>query len=45
MIAVKELKQAGDEVQVYFDGTGTKWLEELSKEDHKAHGLFESVKR
>jgi hypothetical protein len=33
MIAVKELKQAGDEVQVYFDGTGTKWLEELSKED------------
>jgi hypothetical protein len=44
MITVKELKEAGDEVQLYFDGTGTRWLQELSKKDHTAHELYESVK-
>jgi hypothetical protein len=44
MITVKELKGAGDEVQLFFDGTGTRWLEELSRKDHKAHELYESVK-
>ncbi len=44
MITVKELKQAGDEVRLYFDGTGTKWLAELSRKDHIAHPLYESVK-
>jgi hypothetical protein len=44
MITVKELKEAGDEVQLYFDGTGTRWLQELSKKDHTAHELYESIK-
>jgi hypothetical protein len=44
MITVKELKQAGDDVRLYFDGTGTRWLQELSRQDHKAHSLYESVK-
>jgi hypothetical protein len=44
MITVKELRRAGDEVRLYFDGTGTRWPEELSKKDHIAHQLYESVK-
>lgn len=44
MTAVKELRQAGDEARLYFDGTGTRWPEALSKKDHIAHRLYESVK-
>lgn len=44
MITVKELKKAGDDVRLYFDGAGTEWLKELSKKDHIAHALHESVK-
>ncbi|HXV46347.1 MAG TPA: hypothetical protein VD736_06710 [Nitrososphaera sp.] len=43
MITAKELRRAGDEVRLYFDGTGTKWPDELSKKDHIAHQLYESV--
>jgi hypothetical protein len=42
--AVKELKEAGDDVRLIFDGAGTKWLPALSKPDHKAHALYQSVK-
>lgn len=42
--AVKELKEAKDDVQLIFDGAGPKWIPELSKPDHKIHGLFEAVK-
>lgn len=41
--AVKQFKEARDDVKLYFDGTGTKWISELSKKDHIAHGLFEAV--
>ncbi|HSD04390.1 MAG TPA: hypothetical protein VLB45_01380 [Nitrosopumilaceae archaeon] len=44
MITVKELKEAGNDVRLYFDGTGTKWPKELSKKDHIAYGLHEAVK-
>ncbi|MCI0557001.1 MAG: hypothetical protein MN733_00780 [Nitrososphaera sp.] len=44
MMAVKELRRAGDEARLYFDGTGTKWPDELSKKDHIAHSLYEAVK-
>ncbi len=44
MVAVKELKDAGDDVRLYFDGTGTKWPAVLSKKDHIAHALYGSVK-
>jgi hypothetical protein len=44
MIAVKELRRAGDEVRLYFDGTGTKWPDVLSNKDHIANPLYESVK-
>ncbi len=42
--AVKEFKDARDDVQLIFDGAGTKWVVELSSPDHKAHGLYEAVK-
>jgi hypothetical protein len=42
--AVKEFKDAHDDVQLIFDGAGTKWVVELSKADHLAHGLYEAVK-
>ena len=38
----KEFKN--QDVQLYFDGTGTKWPGELAKEDHIAHELYESVR-
>lgn len=44
LVAVKEFKDAGDEARLYFDGIGTRWLQELNKSDHKARGLYESVK-
>ena len=42
--AVKEFKEGGDEVQLIFDGAGSKWVGQLSRPDHKAHGLYESVR-
>lgn len=40
----KEFQEAGDEVSVIFDGAGTRWVGELSKPDHRAHRLYESVR-
>jgi hypothetical protein len=44
LTAVKEYKDAGDDVRLIFDGAGTKWVGVLSQAEHKAHGLYESVK-
>lgn len=44
LTTAKEFKEAGDEALVIFDGAGTKWVAELSREDHKYHGLFEDVR-
>ncbi|MBW4437014.1 MAG: hypothetical protein KME04_07755 [Pleurocapsa minor GSE-CHR-MK-17-07R] len=43
MTAVQQLSAAGHEVGMYFDGTGTRWLDVLADERHPAHGLFASV--
>lgn len=42
--AVKEFKDAGDDVQLIFDGAGAKWVVELSRPEHKAHRLFAAVR-
>ncbi len=42
--AVKEFKDNGDDVRLIFDGAGTKWVVELSKTDHMAHGLYTTVR-
>ena len=39
-----ESKQAGDEVEVVFNGTGTRWPEELSKLSHPANALYNAVR-
>ena len=43
MVAAKELKEAGDDVKVIFDGAGTQWPGVLSDEQHKSHKLYASV--
>jgi len=40
-----EVQNRGDEVIVLFQGTGTRWLDELVREDHPAHALFAEVKQ
>lgn len=44
MVAAKEFSEAGDDVQLVFDGAGTQWLGLLSDPEHKAHPLFERVR-
>lgn len=44
LAAAYDFKQAGDDVSVVFQGTGTRWIGELTKKDHPAHELFEAVK-
>lgn len=39
-----DFKTAGDDVKVFFHGTGTRWVSELVKPDHPAHALYEAVK-
>ena len=43
LIAAKEFKEAGDDVQVIFDGAGTKWVARLSDPDHPKHSLFREL--
>ena len=44
LAAAYDFKQKGNEVTVLFQGAGTRWLAELSKDDHPAHALFEEVR-
>lgn len=44
MVGVREMKEAGDDVKLIFDGGGTVWPGELARDDHAAHGLWESVR-
>ncbi len=39
-----DIKQAGDEVSILFQGAGTRWIGELTQKEHPAHDLFEAVK-
>lgn len=39
----KELKEAGEEVQIVFDGAGTEWIPPLASGDHKASPLYDAV--
>ena len=36
--------QAGDEVEVVFNGAGTRWPAELIKATHPANGLYNAVR-
>jgi hypothetical protein len=39
-----EFKHAGEDVKIIFQGTGIRWPEQLEKEDHPVHGLYNEVK-
>lgn len=39
-----EAKQAGDEIELSFIGTGTRWPAELSQLTHPANGLYNEVR-
>lgn len=41
--AAKEFEEAGDELEIIFDGAGTQWVDELADEDHPAHALYTSL--
>lgn len=43
MVATRELKEAGDDVKLIFDGGGTVWPGALAKGDHAAHSLWDAV--
>ena len=43
LTAAREFKDAGDDVQIIFDGAATKWPGELADEGHKAHKLYQTV--
>lgn len=44
LAAAQEFKEAGDKVQVIFDGTGTRWPGVLAQPDHIAHSLYKEVR-
>ena len=39
-----DAKTSGEDVVILFQGTGSRWPEELQKEDNPVHDLYESVK-
>ena len=43
MMTATEFAEAGDDVELMFDGAGTQWPGVLVDPDHKSHRLFEQV--
>jgi hypothetical protein len=41
--AAKEFDDAGDDVEILFDGAGTQWVAELTDDDHDLNPLYESL--
>lgn len=44
LIAVKEYRDAGEDVKLIFDGEGTRWVEKFSNPDQSYRELYEEVK-
>jgi hypothetical protein len=43
-ILANDLKKNSIPCKIFFQGTGTRWIELLEKDDHPAHGLYASAK-
>lgn len=43
MMTAKEFADAGDDVELVFDGAGTQWPGLLADPEHRSHRLFEQV--
>lgn len=39
----KEAKEAGDEVELVFDGAGVTWVPALTDPDHEMHPMYASI--
>ena len=44
LAAAYDIKQKGGEVSILFQGTGTRWIGYLVKEDHPLNGLYNLIK-
>ncbi len=44
LAAAYDFKNEGEEVKIIFQGTGTRWPEQLEKADHPINALFVAVK-
>ncbi len=44
LAAAYDIKQAGGEVSITFQGAGTRWASLVTQKDHPLHGLYELVK-
>lgn len=44
LAAVYDFKQRGTDVQLLFQGAGTRWAGELINDQHPAYNLFQAVK-
>lgn len=44
MALAAQASSLGDEVEIVFVGTGTRWPAALSQLDHPAHALYEAVR-
>lgn len=44
LLYARQLKEAGEEVKLVFDGAGTGWIPELGKPENRLHSLFLRVK-
>ena len=44
LMTAKELKEAGDEVAIVFDGAGTGWVGVFANPEHRYHRLWLDVK-
>jgi len=44
LTTAKEFIDAGDEVEIVFDGAGTQWVPELEDDSHTAAPLYQSLK-
>ena len=40
LVLAGELQERGEPFEIIFQGTGTRWPEELAKKDHPAHALY-----
>ena len=44
LVTVREADEAGDDVELIFDGAGTKWLRDMTEPDHKHHRLLAKLR-
>ena len=44
LVFSNDLKNNGHEIQIFFQGTGTRWVNILEDEKHPGHGLYSAVK-